>query len=34
MNVKLQATTRLGRLFGLGRTREQTQNLDLTTGMN
>jgi hypothetical protein len=34
MNLKLQATTRLGRLFGLGRTREQTENLDLTTSVN
>ncbi len=34
MNVKLRATTRLGRLFGLGRIREQTQTLDVTTGVN
>ncbi len=34
LNVKLQATTRLGRLFGLGRNREQAQNLDLATRLN
>jgi hypothetical protein len=34
LNVKLQATTRLGRLFGLGRSREQAQQVDLTCGLN
>jgi len=34
MNVKLQATTRLGRLFGLGRSREQAQQEHLTCGLN
>jgi hypothetical protein len=34
INVKLQASTRLGRLFGLGRPREQTDTLDQTTGLN
>ncbi len=34
LNLQLQTTTRLGRLFGLGRMREQTQSLDLTTGVN
>ena len=34
LNVKLQATTRLGRLFGLGRTREAPSDLDGTAGLN
>jgi len=34
MNIKLQATTRLGRLFGLGRTREEPSDLDRTAGLN
>ena len=34
LNVQLQATTRLGRLFGLGRTREEPSDLDRTAGLN
>ena len=34
LNVKLQATTRLGRLFGLGRPREQSQHAGLVAGLN
>jgi hypothetical protein len=34
LNVQLQATTRLGRLFGLGRSREEPQHLNVTTGVN
>ena len=34
LNVKLQATTRLGRLFGLGRRREQLQQVAAGSGLN